>query len=456
MWSGARTKSGRRRAPPSSSGSSQMWKVKSGDLVAQLAANAVPDVVEVRAQAGRPLLGATGGRLSEEGGAAGPPPRPRRGASLHAARAAVGPSASRRRLANRGKARPQAVGTARRRTCDGPPGPTGSPVRYTPPRLTDEAHLSAQEAQARPHPRVPRPHAHAGRPARAQAPPRQGPQAAHALAMAAPARAGEPRASAPAVAQRRVRSRLPRGPLARAAATSSSTPSRARRRRGRAPARHLGRPQGRRRGRAQPGQAAAARGVLGRRPTSFPAGHDFVSSPARTRASWPSEGATQGIARGARASCSPRPGLGGRTSGVTALRVDRRRAGRFYQRVISPALPAALQVPSDLLAVRRAGDPQLRHTARPRPRRLAAAALQPLEPRRRRLRRGPDALPRAPPEPDTRSTIITANILQPLIDVCRGDPEVLATTCVGRGSWGLAIILLTFTVRLVILPLTFK
>src|ERR687896_2594559 len=50
-----------------------------------------------------------------------------------------------------------------------------------------------------------------------------------------------------------------------------------------------------------------------------------------------------------------------------------------------------------------------------------------------------------------------ANVLQPLIDACEavlrfwhdliGDFE---------GSWGVAIILLTFTVRLVILPLTFK
>src|SRR5918992_4983747 len=49
------------------------------------------------------------------------------------------------------------------------------------------------------------------------------------------------------------------------------------------------------------------------------------------------------------------------------------------------------------------------------------------------------------------------NVLQPLIDACEavlkfwhdllGDFE---------GSWGVAIILLTFTVRLVILPLTFK
>src|ERR687891_1321346 len=53
--------------------------------------------------------------------------------------------------------------------------------------------------------------------------------------------------------------------------------------------------------------------------------------------------------------------------------------------------------------------------------------------------------------------MLIANVLQPLIDVCEsilrfwhdliGDFE---------GSWGVAIILLTFTVRLAILPLTFK
>src|SRR5919204_807558 len=53
--------------------------------------------------------------------------------------------------------------------------------------------------------------------------------------------------------------------------------------------------------------------------------------------------------------------------------------------------------------------------------------------------------------------LIIANVVQPLVDACKaildfwhdllGDWE---------GSWGVAIILLTFTVRLVILPLTFK
>ncbi len=46
-----------------------------------------------------------------------------------------------------------------------------------------------------------------------------------------------------------------------------------------------------------------------------------------------------------------------------------------------------------------------------------------------------------------------ANVLQPLIDVCH---SVLKFWHGVTGSWGVAIILLTFTVRLFILPLTFK
>jgi YidC/Oxa1 family membrane protein insertase len=47
----------------------------------------------------------------------------------------------------------------------------------------------------------------------------------------------------------------------------------------------------------------------------------------------------------------------------------------------------------------------------------------------------------------------TASIIQPLVDVCH---HVLRFWHDVSGSWGLAIILLTFTVRLAILPLTFS
>src|ERR671936_272890 len=50
-----------------------------------------------------------------------------------------------------------------------------------------------------------------------------------------------------------------------------------------------------------------------------------------------------------------------------------------------------------------------------------------------------------------------ANVLQPLIDACQAVLEFWHDL-IGDfdGSWGVSIILLTFTVRLAILPLTFK
>jgi YidC/Oxa1 family membrane protein insertase len=53
-----------------------------------------------------------------------------------------------------------------------------------------------------------------------------------------------------------------------------------------------------------------------------------------------------------------------------------------------------------------------------------------------------------------------ANVLQPLIDACQAILEfwhdLIDPNDTMEGSWGLAIILLTFTVRIAILPLTFK
>src|SRR5918992_4981704 len=53
-----------------------------------------------------------------------------------------------------------------------------------------------------------------------------------------------------------------------------------------------------------------------------------------------------------------------------------------------------------------------------------------------------------------------ANVLQPLIDACQWVLEfwhdLIDQSDTLDGSWGISIILLTFTVRLVILPLTFK
>src|SRR5918995_797242 len=53
-----------------------------------------------------------------------------------------------------------------------------------------------------------------------------------------------------------------------------------------------------------------------------------------------------------------------------------------------------------------------------------------------------------------------ANVLQPLIDVCQWILEfwhdLIDPNDDFAGSWGWAIILLTFTIRIAILPLTFK
>src|SRR4051795_2141768 len=68
------------------------------------------------------------------------------------------------------------------RPVDGPSRYPCAPVSDPSPR--HEAHLPAQEAQARPHPRLPRAHEHARRAHRGEASPRQGPQAAHRLTVA--------------------------------------------------------------------------------------------------------------------------------------------------------------------------------------------------------------------------------------------------------------------------------
>jgi YidC/Oxa1 family membrane protein insertase len=54
--------------------------------------------------------------------------------------------------------------------------------------------------------------------------------------------------------------------------------------------------------------------------------------------------------------------------------------------------------------------------------------------------------------------MVIANVVQPLVDACKAVLEFWHNDVLGdfTGSWGVAIILLTFTVRLAILPLTFK
>src|SRR5436190_9112417 len=72
------------------------------------------------------------------------------------------------------------------------------------------------------------------------------------------------------------------------------------------------------------------------------------------------------------------------------------------------ALTRFVQVPPDLLAVRPRCAPPARSRARLDPRRLAPAALQPVEPRRGRLRARPEAVP-----------MILLHILTPLENLLR-------------------------------------
>ena len=129
--------------------------------------------------------------------------------------------------------------------------------------MSHETNVPAEEAQARPHARLPCADAHPRRPPDAEAPARQGPQAPDGVMVgrAWPASAaGAAGLSRSADFDRVFRQR----PLARAGASWCSTCSRAASRRA-AAARAVRVAEGRRRGRAQQGQAAAARGVRARR-----------------------------------------------------------------------------------------------------------------------------------------------------------------------------------------------
>ena len=251
-----------------------------------------------------------------------------------------------------------------------------------------EADLPAQEAQARPHPRVPRPHAarRAGR-ARAQAPARQGPQAPDRLGRCGRSPSRRERVARSAAASRAAPSSS--ASTARAARTATvwlvST---------RVPAR--GAHEGPRLGLSVSRKVGGAvdrnrvkrllREAFWRVTRQLPDDHDFVvvarpEARELVRARGP-----RGHAHGARRARVGR--RGGEECREAVLRVDRRsRPIVAYQRLISPPLPRALQVRAELLGLRRAGDGAVRHTARAGPRGLAPAALQSVEPRRVRPRR---------------------------------------------------------------------
>src|SRR6266511_2972786 len=108
-------------------------------------------------------------------------------------------------------------------------------------------------------------------------------------------------------------------------------------------------------------------------------------------------------------------------------------------------LPRWLQVPPLLLAVRDRCAPPLRARARSGARRLAASPLQPLAPRRGRLRRTAEGLP-----------MILASPLTPLEDVLRSILEWLGPHGALGLPWAWSIVALTVLVLVAMVPLTVK
>ena len=122
-------------------------------------------------------------------------------------------------------------------------------------------------------------------------------------------------------------------------------------------------------------------------------GHDFVIVARPRRPSWP---VTEGSGRSSRrwARFSPSRGCQLRAS----RRHDRPPLGCWSRRsactsASSPRDSLAVQIPSLLLGLRHPGDQAVRRAPRSGARRLAGTSLQPMEPRRRGLRGGSDAVP---------------------------------------------------------------
>ena len=305
--------------------------------------------------------------------------------------------------------------------------------------VSHETHLSAKKAQASADARFPHADADARRPADAEAPSRQGPQAADGLMRAHAPGAAAARART-AVAQCRLRPRLSPRPFAR----------RPRVRPLRLPAGRGGDPPRlglsvRARSAAQ-SSATASSGSCARpsrsRAQRLPAGTDAVVVARHDARALAEREGLAGVQRalgelldrvvGRRGRCSERAGRGRREAGGDERGVgpesslDRRREpARPRCRRAHPGLSAAVSpgfgtrckyYPSCSEYAAQAIS-AIRHTPRARPGRLAAASLQPLEPRRVRSRRGSAAVQVPSSAAERLTMLVTANIFQPLIDV---------------------------------------
>ena len=183
----------------------------------------------------------------------------------------------------------------------------------------------------------------------------------------------------------------------------------------------------------------------------LPAGHDVVIVARPEARASPSARASTGI-RSALAELIDQLRARARRGRMSALRAVAIAPIRALPAAsISPLLPRALQVRADVLALRRAGDQRVRHTARAGARRRggccaairgATAATTPSTSSASSA--APTAPERLTPMP---MPVVFANILQPLIDVF--EPVLCSSTTRSGSAGAWSIIVLTVSSALV-------